>query len=230
MTIEVNLKNELLKLLENEEIKSKIKSIISPSNNSFLLEKNNETLKEEIKELNLKIDFLKKEINSKELENSNLKQNSQKLSTQLSSLQNVNQELEIKIDRYKNNCKEILKFYETYNSLSQKTKESLNFVSNSLLEVFLEFIQNIENIYEIVKNYIIENDKDKNYLISLYNIGLEYYLSINPHLNKQNVKDEFDYIKYISVGDGDSIKEVILYGWENSNTDKIVKKSIVKVE
>ena len=230
MTIEINLKKELLKLLEDEEIKSIIKSMTSTSDNSLHLEKENETLKEEIKNLNLKIDSLQKEINSKELENNNLKQENQNLSTQLSSLQNVNQELEIKIDRYENSFKEILEFYETYNSLSQETKESLNFVSNSLLEVFLEFVQNIENIYEIVKNSILENDEDKNRLISLYNISLKYYLSINPHLNKQNVKDEFDYMKYISIVDGETIKRVILYGWENSNTDKIVKKSIVEVE
>lgn len=248
-------KELLLKVLEDEEVKSAIIEIIKE--NVSEKEKEIKKLKSECREKENQIETLKNHLQKKDKEIEMLKKlvekfknlfNSEKekkasLLNELEIKNRETQELEKKIENlkkekefYENNFKEELEVYEIYKSLSDETKESLSgiFRDNSLKGFLACGVQdrNISNFYEYVKNEIIEEkNQDIKKLIKLFNFFLDRYLLAFPIYKKQNVKigDEFDPQLHINLSNAASgkIKKIILFGWENSKTGKIVKKSIV---
>ena len=94
--------------------------------------------------------------------------------------------------------------------------------------------RNISNLWEYLKNEVIEDkNKDIPNLILIFDFLFSRYLLAHPIYERQQVNlgcvfDSQHHIKHSSSKNvsGD-IQEVILSGWINKKTNKLVKQSVV---
>ena len=156
------------------------------------------------------------------------------------------QELESKLidakqetKKYKKPFEEQLKVYELYKNLNETTKSSLKgiFKDESLSGFFACGVQekNIGSFWEYIKIEIIEDkNSDVESLITIFDFLFGRYLMAYPMYKIQEVKEQESFNTDKHIKDSNSsvsgaIPKVLLRGWINSKTSKIVKKSVVRV-
>ncbi len=242
------MKKDLIKLLEkDEDIQALILAIVNKRDEN--LEDNSdekiEALQKQLQERDEMIEKLKRLLGISKEDTSSLEKVNQKLAEDIKQLQSSNskvnsekEELNQALDSYKNSFEDLLKIEKIYNSLSSSTKDSLKNMlknsSNSTL-LFASLIQekNVENLWEFIKNELIEDQNvDNDKLVNLFELVLNIFIKIFPQYSKNgiNISDRFDTELHIKAkGSGSNITKILLDGWKNNQTNKIIKKTVVGV-
>lgn len=192
-----------------------------------------ENSKKEIEELDVYKNKILQEINS-------LKEEKKQHELALQEEKSKNTDLNKRVEFYKDSFEDELRVYEYYKTLSDTTKSSLKAIfKDETLQGFLSCgvqEKNISNLWEYIKNEIIEdNNRDIDKLISIFNFFFSRYILAFPIYEKQKVSigDNFDPQLHIrssksSYASG-TIKEIILFGWINNKTNKVIKQSVVVI-
>ena len=131
--------------------------------------------------------------------------------------------------------------YGVYNLLVEKTREELKGIyGDDGVENFLFRgiqYQNIEMLWEYMRNKIIENDiEDINKVNNIFTYFFDRYNELyNEKIYSRmetSIGDEFDNDLHVRLWDSSvsgKISNVILEGYINNNTGRIEKKSLVEV-
>ncbi len=145
-----------------------------------------------------------------------------------------------KLDWYREQFSEDVKIQDIYNDLSDISKGSLGgiFKSTTASGLVACGIQekNIGNLWEYAKNEVVsDKNPDIKNIIDLFNILFSRFTLAFPMYEVQNVAsgDEFDtqlHIKHNSSQNmSGTIELVLLRGYLNTKTDKVIKQSIVRI-
>lgn len=172
--------------------------------------------------------------------NNDLENSVQKLHSDNKTIQNSNTKLNKTIEFYRENFEEELKAYELFSSLSGDTKSSLSgiFKDTSLKGFVSCGVQekNILSFWEYIKTELQEGkNSDTERLIQIYNFLFKQYRRAFPvyELQKVTKGDEFEPLSHInhssSKAVSGTITEVLLQGYINTKTSKIIKQSVVRV-
>jgi len=268
------LKQYLLELLDDDDIKDKIKLIINSKaidTNGNIVQEEGSNLQVKIEKYDKKIAELIQEVEELKEENNKLKKDKEmleffkklfgcsskseaqeykekvdssfkenkNLEKEINSLNNNLLQKEQELKELKENFEEIIYIHNKFNNLSNDTKKAIsNIFKDTSIQGFLACglqDRNIDNLWEYIKISIInENNKDIANLIDIFNFLFSLYTKAFPYIQKQQVSvgDKYDPTKYIKSSNSNvsgEIKEIILYGWENTNTGKIIKESVVRV-
>ena len=204
-------------------------------------------LSQQQEELNADIDRLKKEKNELINSNEQLQSTKDKLENSVQQLQSDNKNIKTSntnltktIEFYEENFKDELKAYELFTSLNTQTKESLyGIFKDSSLQGFLSCgvqDKNISSFWEYIKTELQEdNNSDIKKLVEIYDFLFQEYKRAFPIYETQKVKkgDTFDTEKHINHSSSSAVSgrvtEVLLKGFINTKTSKIIKKSVVRV-
>ena len=193
--------------------------------------------KDELANINEELKAKKNELTSI---NNDLQNSVQKLQSDKKSIQNSNTKLHKTIEFYRDNFEDELKAYELFTSLSSDTKESLNGIfKDASLKGFLSCgvqDKNISSFWEYIKTELQEEkNSDIGNLIQIYDFLFQKYMRAFPmyELQKVHKGDEFEALSHINhssskVPSG-TITEVLLKGYVNSKTSKVMKQSVVRV-
>ena len=169
-----------------------------------------------------------------------LKQENLELQKKIEQLQNTNtQDVDI-LKFYKDEFEDEVKAYELFNSLSEGTKSSLSGIFKDMtLQGFLSCgIQdkNISSFWEYIKTELIEDkNKDTQNLVKIYDFLFQRYTKAFPMYEEQKIakEEQFDPLLHINHSSSSSpngtIQEVLLKGYVNNKTSKIIKQSVVKI-
>lgn len=257
--LESNFISQLLEALRDEEVKKMIHSIVNDeanvkgdadqlgneaSLNDFevalqealqlvdLRDKQLTQLQYSLNNERAKIENLAGEINRLTSENKELKTLQEDLHSQLVEKENH-------INRLSNRFEEAEAVYQYYLQLSSLTHDSLrrNLRGNSLEEFIYSGVQyeNIESLWEYMRRSIMEEDlKDIPNLQVIFNYFFKSYNKINPlfHFQIIALRQEFDGDQHMRSKDSKvmgPISEILLPGYINTKTSKVIKKSIVKI-
>ena len=155
-------------------------------------------------------------------------------------LQNDVIELNQKLKYYRDNFHDDLQALELYNRLSEQTRHSLSgiFKDNSVQGLMACGIQekNISILWDYAKSETVNgNNDDITNVISLFNLLFKRFTLAYPMFALQDVNfgDSFDtqcHIKHSSsLNTSGSIAQIMLHGYVNSKTGKVIKPSIVKL-
>ena len=164
----------------------------------------------------------------------------QSLKNEFDSLKQDHEEQEIKIGFYRESFEEDLRIKELYEGLSSQTKLSTEgiFKDTSIKGLIACGIQekNISNLWDYVKSEVVNgNNPDQNSIIRLFELLFNRFKLAYPMFELQPVQvgDKFDtqaHIKHnMSVNMSGNIQNILLYGYFNTKTGKIIKQSIVVV-
>jgi len=248
-------KEELLELLKDEDIqkavlairKSKIKkekkleySIKEKDNEIEMLKGLVEKLKKCFREEEVKSEKLTKDIDIKNNKLRELEELKNRLKFGIKDLKSKNNKLSKKVDFYRNTFEKELNTYALYEGLNSSTKSSLKgiFKDDSLQGFLACGVQekNISSLWEYVKDELREEkNSDIKNLKTIFYFFFDSYKRAFPIYKVQNVAvgDEFDNEEHIKTNSGSvsgKVDEVVFVGWVNSKTNKIIKKSIVRVK
>ncbi len=197
-------------------------------------------------EENKNIDLLDN-LKDKDSELSNLISQKETLENDINKLENIkkemknsNKELNLKVEFYRNNFEDDLRAYEIYQTLNSSTKSSLDGIfKDSSLQGFIACgIQdkNISSLWDYIQNELRDNsNSDIANLIKIFDFLFSRYIIAYPIFSIQNVNidDKFDTDDYIRDNSSNAvsgnISQIVLRGWVNKKTNKIIKKSVVKV-
>ncbi len=169
-----------------------------------------------------------------------LKQENLELQKKIEQLQNTNtQDVDI-LKFYKDEFEDEVKAYELFNSLSEGTKSSLSGIFKDMtLQGFLSCgIQdkNISSFWEYIKTELQEDkNKDTQNLVKIYDFLFQRYTKAFPMYEEQKIakEEQFDPLLHINHSSSSSpngtIQEVLLKGYVNNKTSKIIKQSVVKI-
>ncbi|MEJ8677966.1 hypothetical protein P0C22_05225 [Plesiomonas shigelloides] len=171
-------------------------------------------------------------------EASNLKEIIETLKKETTHLEGENHKQNTKIAFYQNNFSTELRVFECYNKLSGLTKQSLDgiFKDTSIQGLMACGIQekNISNLWDYTKNEIVNNsNQDIVHIINLFELLFERFILAYPMFTLQivSVGDTFDTHSHIkhnsSINTSGLIKDVVLRGYINTKTDKVIKASVV---
>jgi len=219
------MKKEFLKLLkQDEEVQ---KAILTLCNR-----KSFDTSKEQ--------DWQEK-LETLEQTNKELLQENKELLQKLHNLETKYSQSQETLKLCQKNSADLLAVYEKYLQLSFDTKDSLKGLfkdDSNAITFFGAAIQekNIDKFWEYIKNEIIEEkNSDISTLVEMFDILFAVYLKIFPHYCKNNVTigEKFDPQKHIKTSNSNTsgkVSAIVLAGWKNSQTDKIVKQTIVKID
>jgi len=154
-------------------------------------------------------------------------------------LETQKQSIETELQNYKRNFDELQTVYTLFTSLSPQTLRSIHgiFKDDSLQGFLAAGVQerNIDSLWDYIKNQIIEdNNKDTPKLIEMFDVLFGLYAKAYPHMEIQeiNTGESFDPNKHIRTSGSQVsgvITSVVLHGWINSKTKKIINQSVVKV-
>jgi len=245
------LKERLLILIkEDKDIKDAILTILNEDKPIIKIEKD----KEEIGRLNQDISKLQRtkdelETLNKELKSENdkltsinnaLQNDVQKLHSDNKNIQTANTKLNKTIAFYRDNFEEQIKAYELFSSLSTDTKVSLSGIfKETTLQGFLSCgvqEKNIASFWEYIKTeWQEEKNTDIEKLVQIYDFLFQQYRKAFPmyELQKVDKGDEFDALAHInhssSKAVSGTITAVLLTGYINTKTSKVIKQSVVKV-
>ena len=234
-------KKELLKLLEDDEIQEAILAIKKPK------KKKEHNLEDILKEKDKEIEMLKGLVEKfkncftdKEVKTENLTNNMNLKDNELRELEEAKNKLSKEVDFYRDNFEKELTTYTLYEGLSSSTKASIKgiFKDDSLKGFLACGVQekNISSLWDYVKDELREEkNSDIKSLKTIFNFFFEGYNRAYPMYEVQKVKvgDVFDTEEYIKTNTSSvsgKVDEVVFSGWVNAKTQKIVKKSIVKVK
>ena len=238
-------KEELLELLDDEDIQKKIKKIIKHNAkkeelNTIIKQKDEEIemLKETIKKLKSFICDKNEKIENLKTTNISQTNELQNMKKEYLDLIEKNKKLNKKLNFYEKFFKEDSAIYELFNSLNENTKNGISSIfKDETLKGFLACgmqEKNIEALWEYIKYKIIENKpEDLEKLIKIFDFFFDRFILANPLYEREMPKGEFDTQKHINISSfnpSGEIDEVIFRGYKNTKTNKIIKKSIVKVK
>ncbi len=129
--------------------------------------------------------------------------------------------------------------YELFNGLSASTQRSIAgiFKDSSLPGFIACGVQdrNIDSFWQYIKTQVIEaNNPDSDVLIRLFDFLFSRYTYAYPHIKKQTVAigERFDPVKHIKTPNSatsGTIQAIILSGWENTNNDKLIRPTLVRL-
>ncbi len=219
------IKRIILVLLKDKDIEKEIRKIFNPINNSNLenFNQNQETTQ------NLK------------LENEELKD---KLDNQLILIKKLENEILSKkddIEILKNRFPKIDEVYKRYTGLSENTKKSLMgiFKGDTIDRFIFCGVQheNIENLWDYINRELIEGKMEDidslkiifDYFFDAHNLIYESKLYIKQEVA---VNDRFDDDLHTRISEGNvkgNITEVLFKGYINCNSNKVSRKSLVKI-
>ncbi|KAB2954277.1 hypothetical protein F9B85_00860 [Heliorestis acidaminivorans] len=146
-----------------------------------------------------------------------------------------------KLLSFQNKYKQVESAYAQYQSLSEKTARELTGIfKRDTPESFIACgaqLDNIDSLWEYTKQQIIAGQNtDRAELISLITFFLELHNKLfeQPLFAWQIVQpgEEFDASKHIRTADSKAsgrISQVCLLGYKNVNTEKLIKKSVVRI-
>lgn len=147
--------------------------------------------------------------------------------------------LQKKLDFYREQFENQIKVYSLYKDLSPRAIKSLeNIFKGDSIDIFMACgIQedNINSLWYYIKNEIIEErDEDIEKLKFIFEYFFNLYIVPNDYYTSQEIKigDKFDTSIHIAHSRGKSsgeVKEVLLRGYLNKNTKKIINKSLILV-
>lgn len=143
-----------------------------------------------------------------------------------------------KLEFYRDNFRDDLQALELYDRLSEQTRHSLSgiFKDTSVQGVIACGIQekNISNLWDYAKSETVNgNNDDIANVISLFNLLFKRFVLAYPMFSLQDVNpgDSFNTQSHIkhssSVNTSGAINQIMLYGYVNSKTGKVIKPSIV---
>lgn len=239
-----NFLANLLECLENAEVAEKITAIVNNTSvsvkpiASIELAQGDDNFKQKLESIEKDYNFL--QLNYKNL-TKELIENKELLEKTTENEKNLKKELEeitevLVIERERQSM------FEVYKNLAMSTKSDLSAVFKQ--ETFENFIacgcqrSNIDTIWEFTKNLILSEKMDE---LTELNQILQYFIqqynniSQNPTLaiRKVNIGDEFDTSVHIKSADSKSsgkVTAIYLLGYENTINQKIINKTIVRVE
>lgn len=236
---------KLLECLENEEVIEKISLFILDKNANSSLNQEDKLFKRKLEDIENEYNHLKSKYEKtvKSLENS--EQMIRTVEESLKFLKNENEDIKNEKQNVLNELEQIKScqyMFDIYKSLENSTKEDLKGVFKQ--ETFENFIScgcqksNIDTIWEFTKNLIINNKFNE---LEKLNDILDYFInkyndiSSKPTLAIQDVKIgmEFDTSLHIKTQDSKpsgKISEIYLIGYFNTINQKIINKTIVRVD
>lgn len=145
-----------------------------------------------------------------------------------------------RVDWYRDQFSEDIKLQKIYSNLSEPTKSSLSGIFKSTTPKGLIACgvqeKNIGNLWEYAKNEVVNgSNPDIAAITSLFETLFSRFTLAFPMYESQSVKadDDFDtqlHIKHNSSSNvSGTIKSVLLGGYLNTKTGKVIKQSIVKI-
>lgn len=247
----LNILNEdkpIIKIEKEKEEIEMLKAVIKRLKTYFSNEEaKTESLNQDVSKLQKvkdELETLNKELKSKKDKltsiNNDLQNNVEKLHSDNKTIQNSNTKLNKTIEFYRDNFEEELTAYELFSSLSTDTKVSLSGIfKDSTLKGFLSCgvqDKNISSFWEYIKTELQEDkNSDIKNLIQIYDFLFQKYMRAFPmyEVQKTLTGDEFEALSHInhssSKAVSGTITKVLLKGYINTKTSKIMKKSVVRV-
>jgi hypothetical protein len=256
--LESNFINQLLDALRDERVKKMVHSIVNdeanvkadadtgnePSRNDLEV-----ALQEALQLVELRdrqLTQLQYSLNKERAKIENLEGEITRLTSKNNELSTLQEDLhsqlvvkENQINRLSNRFKEAEAVYQYFLQLSPLTHDSLrrNLRGNSLEEFIYSGVQyeNIESLWEYMRRSIMEEDlNDIPNLQVIFNYFFESYNKINPLFQFQMIalRQTFDGDQHMRSKDSKvmgPISEILLPGYINTKTSKVIKKSIVKI-
>ncbi|GAB6100655.1 hypothetical protein JCM16358_25340 [Halanaerocella petrolearia] len=235
----------LLSALEEKEVIKAIKRIVAKEDKELI---EIEDKQKRIEELESQLQEYKTSLESKQSIVEELKDKKNRLETDNKQLKNRNLELkrsiqrkEEEIKRLSNRFQGIEEVYNTYLNLSSKQRQALQgiFKGNSIDEFIFCGVQheNVDSLWEYIKREVIEGHEEG--LTELEKIFRYFFVAhnkiyANPLYKIQEVEtgEEFDEDKHIRGKNSKvrgRITDVLFKGYINLNTDRVVKKSVVRI-
>ncbi len=170
--------------------------------------------------------------------NEQLQHNIEALQSDNATIQNANKKLDKTIDFYRENFEDELTAYEHFTSLSPTTKKSIaSIFKDTSLKGFLACgvqDKNIASFWDYIKTELQEdNNPDIERLIQIHEFLMTRYLIAFPMYTMQQVTigDNFDPLAHIkhsrSKAASGQVSKVVLKGYINQKTSKIIKQSVV---
>lgn len=161
-----------------------------------------------------------------------------KIESDYRSLNEANVELHKKLGYYRDNFGDDVKLFELYSRLSEQTRVSLSgiFKDTTIQGLMACGIQekNISNLWDYLKNETINGvNDDVDNIVAMFLILFNRFRLAYPmfELQNANIGDTFDtecHIKHnSSVRVSGSISQIILQGYVNTKTGKVIKPSVV---
>jgi len=183
---------------------------------------------------------LERQLSQAEQENHRLKEAMKQQTHRIAQIEQENATLSKTIEFYRSRFEEELRAYEMFMALSTETKESIKgiFRDHSLAGFIVCGVQesNLASLWDYISVELREyRNGDIENLKQIFYFLFARYTLANPHLALQEVhtNDSFDTqthtIHHQSTARSGVIKEVVLRGWTNTATHKIIKKSIIKL-
>ena len=232
-------RDNLLTLLEQEEVQVKILQILwtrcfgqntAPTGDGEL-KKQISSLESRISEKENNVAALKREVASAQ---ATREQADKKLQEQLQ----INHDMEQRLNRYRDYFEDDLRIQNAYVDFSDSTKSSLSgiFKDTSIKGLIACGIQegNISNLWDYVKNEVVHgNNPDESHLVALFEMLFSRFALAYPmyQLEASLEGKEFDNQEHIkhqsSSASSGTIKKVLLPGYRNTKTGKVVKQSVV---
>mgnify|MGYP000361907505 CR=1 FL=1 len=157
---------------------------------------------------------------------------------QVTSLSQENDELSGRIDNFKQEFSGILTAHQLYGNLSVARKAALKniFKDDTLNGFWACGVQekNVISLWEYIKSELLEgNSEELKELIQILDFFFSNYLLAHPLYVMQDVRvgEMFNVAEHIKHPDSSSsngeIKQILLSGWRNVKTGKVVKQSVV---
>ena len=229
---------------ENEEMKAfieKLKSWLGLKETALNESKHViSTLNQDTLKLEANLSSIKSDLTQKQQRLSDVNYKYQNLKSEFDSLNQSYQEQDRKIVFYRYSFEEDLRIKDIYDGLSAQTKLSTEgiFKDSSIKGLIACGIQekNISNLWDYAKSEVVNgNNPDQESIIRLFELLFNRFKLAYPMFELQPVQvdDKFDtqsHIKHNSSKNmSGSIQNILLYGYINTKTDKVIKPSIVIV-
>ncbi|WP_297479757.1 hypothetical protein [uncultured Photobacterium sp.] len=198
------------------------------------------TLNQDTLKLEANLSSIKSDLTQKQQRLSDVNYKYQNLKSEFDSLNQSYQEQDRKIVFYRYSFEEDLRIKDIYDGLSAQTKLSTEgiFKDSSIKGLIACGIQekNISNLWDYAKSEVVNgNNPDQESIIRLFELLFNRFKLAYPMFELQPVQvdDKFDtqsHIKHNSSKNmSGSIQNILLYGYINTKTDKVIKPSIVIV-
>ena len=237
----LNKENPIISLeKEKEEIKM-LKALVEKYKRCFKDETlKSDTLSRDVAKLQEVKDELASVNEELKVKKNDLQNSVQKLQSDNNSIQSSNTKLHKTLEFYRDNFEDELKAYELFTALSSDTKESLHGIfKDTSLKGFLSCgvqDKNISSFWEYIKTELQEDkNSDIKSLIKIYNFLFQKYIRAFPMYEVQKVEsgDEFEALSHINHSSSSAVSgtitKVLLRGYVNTKTSKVIKQSVVKV-
>ncbi|NME81600.1 hypothetical protein [Clostridium sp. SM-530-WT-3G] len=221
---------------ENNEYKEKLNTYINLTNelNEQLVQY--KICVEDLKEKNLEY---KNKYEKGQKKYTDIAEENSKIKNQYSIINNEYNKLNDELDIYKKTYKNLDDIYNNFLSLRDEIKDNLsNVIKADNSELFLcSGVQwdNLEALWQFISYKLNEYNEDElNMLISTFNYLFEKYNQVQNlyELMNVNIGDEFDEDLHTRGAESrvaGNITKVMLNGYKNIRTNKIIQKSIVRI-